>query len=257
MNPEQFSEYVQNNPLMYPPIMEGYYPGAPPQPIPRVEEIHKNTQSLLDEVPTLAPPERVSHRVQKRKLGDASSSQKVQEECRDRSDGDILKKLEEFEVQVKSLQSVAEILWKRLSSEEEERKNVKQVQSQAIIKLRDNILNVHAQFRKGIERLATYSMDTRKKLKTHNKIIDDFQGLVDSYMNNKMEHYLNERCLMKFNEMADKILTETEMTPEEIGEIAKSLGLDDKDPPPSSSDEEPMLVWNLDDVIVLFGCEDR
>jgi len=103
-------------------------------------------------------------------------------------------------------------------------------------------------------------MDTRKKLKTHNKILDDFQGLVQAYTDDKMEHYLNERCLMKFNEMADKILSETDMTPEEIGDIARSLGLDTEaenegGPPPGP--EEPMLVWNLDDVMALFEGEDR
>jgi signal recognition particle subunit SEC65 len=51
------------------------------------------------------------------------------------------------------------------------------------------------------------------------------------------------------------------MTPEEIVEIARSLGLDteeDKGLPRSTSEtEEPMLVWNLDDVLVLFNGEDR
>ena len=256
MNPQQFTDYVQNNPLMYPPMMEGYYPGAP-QPIPtwpqipRVElpnqdmthkVIHEETRSSMlapmappKEVPKQVPTpervsERVSERVQKRKHGGASSSQEVLQE-----EGDILKKLDLFDVQIKNLQRVAESLWKRISSEEEERKKQTQLQNQAILHLRDAIVNDHVEFRKGMETLAKHSIDTRKKLKTHNKILDDFQGLVQSYTDDKMEHYLNERCLTKFNEMADKILAETEMTPEEIGEIARSLGLDtveDKGPPP-------------------------
>ena len=287
MNPHQFTDYVQNNPLMYPPMIEGYYPGDPPmmegyypgaptmmegyypgapQPvptlpdIPRVEfptrKVYEDTHSAILKTPdpsTLVPPERVSERVQKRKNGGASSQEVSQENC------DILQKLDLFEVQIESTQRVAETLWKRLSSEEEERKKEGHVQNQAIIKLRDVIVNDHAEFRKGVEILAKNAMYIRKKLKTHNQIINDFQGLVESYTNDKMEHYLNERCLAKFNAMADKILTETEMTPEEIGDIAKSIGLDteeDKGPPPSSSDEG-YLAWNLDDVMVLFEGEDR
>ena len=285
MNPQQFAEYIQTNPLTYPPpMMEGYYPGAP-QPIPtwptipRVElprggidmtqkVIYEETRSAMlgpmeppkevpKEVPKETIPERVSERVQKRKHGGASSSrsQEVPQE-----DGDIIKKLELFEVQIKNLQRVAETMWNRISSEEEERKKQTQIQNQAILRLRDALVNDHAEFRKGMETLARHSMDTRKKLKTHNKILDDFQGLVQAYTDDKMEHYLNERCLMKFNEMADKILAETEMTPEEIGDIARSLGLDteeDKGPPPATGTEEPMLVWNLDDVMALFEGEDR
>ena len=298
MNPQQFAEYVQANPLMYPPMMEGYYPGAPqsiptwPQ-IPRVEipkrgvdmtqkVIYEETRSAMlgpmteglpkdvskdvsndvpkdvsKDVPKETIPERVSERVQKRKHGGASSSsQEVPQE-----DGNIIKKLELFEVQIKNLQRVAESLWSRISSEEEERKKQTQIQNTAILRLRDAMANDHTEFRKGMETLARHSMDTRKKLKTHNKILDDFQGLVEAYTNDKMEHYLNERCLLKFNEMADKILAETEMTPEEIGDIARSLGLDtadDKGPPPATSEtEEPMLVWNLDDVMALFEGEDR
>ena len=286
MNPQQFAEYVQPNPLMYPPMMEGY-PGAP-QPIPawpqipRVEipkrgvdmtqkVIYEETRSAMlgpmpeeppKDVPNGAPKEASKkaskERVQKRKHGGASSSsQEVPQE----EDGNIIKKLDLFEVQIKTLQRVSESLWSRISSEEEERKKQTQVQNHAILHLRDAMANDHAEFRKGIETLARHSMGTRKKLKTHNKILDDFQGLVEAYTNDKMELYLNERCLMKFNEMADKILAETEMTPEEIGDIARSLGLDtadDKGPPPATSEtEEPMLVWNIDDVMALFNGEDR
>ena len=292
MNAQQFAEYIQQNPLMYPSMMEGYYPGAP-QPIPnwsqipRIEipnggvditqkVIYENTHSSMlapmnppkdtpkqtkekpKEKPKEIAPERVSERVQKRKHASASASgsqEPPQEE------GDILKKLELFEVQIKNLQRVAGVLWDRVSAEEEERKKQNQIQNNAIMAIRDALVKDHADFRKGMETLARHSMDTRKRLKTHNKILDDFQGLVQAYTDDKMEHYLNERCLMKFNEMADKILSETEMTPEEIGEIARSLGLDteeDKGLPPSTSEtEEPMLVWNLDDVMALFNGEDR
>ena len=279
MNPQQFAEYIQTNPLTYPPhMMEGYQGAPQPIPtwpqIPRVElprgeldmtqkVIYEKTRSAMlgpieppKEVPKEVPKETISERVQKRKHGGASLSQEVPKE-----DGDIIKKLELFEVQIKNIQRVAGTLWNRISAEEEERKKQTQIQNQAMMHLRDAIVHDHTEFRKAMELLARHSMDTRKKLKTHNKILDDFQGLVQAYTDDKMEHYLNERCLMKFNEMADKILSETDMTPEEIGEIARSLGLDteeDKGLPRSTSEtEEPMLVWNLDDVLVLFNGEDR
>jgi hypothetical protein len=259
MNPQQFAEFIQTNPLTYPPsMMEGYYSEAPqPLPtwpqIPRVEipkhmtqkvisaETYSQGQSSTEVVPEHVS-ERVSERVQKRK--------QVSQEANDEN---MFKKLELFEVQIKNLHRVADSLLKRISATEAEQK----VQNQAILTLRDSMVNDHSEFRKVIETLARYSMDTRKKLKTHNKILDDFQGLVEAYTHDKMEHYLNERCLLKFNEMADKILAETEMTPEEIEDIAKSLGLDtaeDKGPPPE--DEAP-LVWNLDDVLALYEGEDR
>ena len=290
MNSQQFADYIQTNPLMYPPMMEGYL-GAPQQSltqIPRVEIQNRGVDMthkvIYDDTHTsmLAPmdppkdinkqltketpkemlkeiiPERVSERVQKRKHSGSSSS--VSQE-QPEEDGNIIKKLELFEVQIKNLQRVAGTLWDRISAEEEERKNQNQIYHNAIMALRDALAKDHADFRKGVEILARHSMDTRQKLKTHNKILDDFQGLVQAYTDDKMEHYLNERCLIKFNEMADKILAETEMTPEEIGEIAKSLGLDseeDKDPCPSNFDtEKPMLVWDLDDVMALFNGEDR
>ncbi len=288
MNPQQFADYMQTNQLMYPPMMEGYYPGAPQQSltqIPRVEiqnrgvdmthkviyddthtsmlapmdppkDINKQvTKETPKEMPKETIPERVSERVQKRKHSGSSSS--VSQE-QPEEEGNIIKNLELFEVQIKNLQRVAGTLWDRISAEEEERKNQNQIHHNAIMALRDALEKDHADFRKGVETLARHSMDTRQKLKTHNKILDDFQGLVQAYTDDKMEHYLNERCLIKFNEMADKILAETEMTPEEIGEIAKSLGLDseDKDPCPSNT-EKPMLVWDLDDVMVLFNGEDR
>lgn len=224
MNSQQFAEYVQQN--------HHYHPGDP-QPIPTFPEIPRIEAPSGPTVITFPTNPFVTQ----------SNPRKYVKQRGKTNEVDVSKKLELFEIQIKNLQRVADALLKRQEIAEANDKHRTATIHKALTQDSEH-------FRQGMEILAKSIMDTRTRMKHHAKVIDDFNMLKEAYTNNKMEHYLDEQCLLKFNEM----LVEIDLTPSDLDDIAKSLGLDTEDNPIG---HEPMLVWNTEDVIDLFSGEDR
>ena len=258
MNPQQFAEYINTHggipPVQYP--YEGYsYPSTVPQPQPQPQTV----PLPIPRVPPKSIP--IPKSIGKKKVESTAQriSKRLQKQMEDYNKHplnlDTNSHLELLGVQIKNLQRVADTSLRRIHENELAEKRRLESQEKAYNELRQAVINDHDKFRKGIETLAKYSLDARKMIKDHNRVIDDFTSLVENYTNDTFEKYLDERCLRKFNEMADKILQETEMSPEEIGDIARSLGLDEESKPSLQTQEEKeeyLLSWDLDDVVKLL-----
>ena len=244
MNPQQFAEYMNTHggipPVQYNPYEGFAYPSLVDQSVD-IPRIHPSKSIGKKKVAT---SQRISKRIHK----------KIEDDNKHPINMDTNSHLELLGVQIKNLQRVADISLRRIHENELMEKQRLECQEKAYKDLRQAVINDHEIFRKGIETLAKYSLNARQIIKGHNRVIDDFTSLMDNYTNDTFEKYLDERCLRKFNEMADKILNETDMSSDEIGDIARSLGLDESTTPLDSPEKEKaeVLSWDFDDVLKLF-----
>ena len=254
MNQQQFAEYIatQEVPLSSYPY-EGYTYTLPPTPrVPLPTTKSSTIPKSIGKKKVESVAQRISKRVQKQ----------IEDGEKHLLNIDTNSHLEILELQIKNLQRVADISLRRIHENELAEKQRLEDQARAYEEFCRAVKTEHDHFRRGIEILAKYSLDARKIIKNHNRVINDFTSMVESYTNDTFENYLNERCLRKFNEMADKILQETEISSEEIGEIARGLGLDEPSQPPlqtpsqtQEENEEYLLTWDLDDVVKLLRGE--
>ena len=259
MNPQQFAEYFNTHGI------------APPQPIRPSPLLPYDGVTFPipphDSItPRLSSPKSSKSQgaIGKKKVESTAQriSKRVQKQMEDYNKQPVMdpnSRLELLEIQIKNLQRVADTSLRRIHENELSEKRRLEAQERAYDRFRQAAINDHEKFRKGIERLAKYCLDTHQVIKTHDRVIHDFTSLMENYTNDTFEKYLDDRCLRKFNEMADKILQETEMTSEEIGEIVRSLGMDEEmkaPPPPPESEGENLLSWDLDEVVNLIGGEE-
>ena len=274
MNPQQFSSYLSQNYEVH-----GASSSAQPQyilhsvdqnPIP--PRVQPTTRDSGKQRATSAPVNVKLKGVVKKNTSTKLDSTplsivKKQLEDHDPDLSSLKTQIDILQVQVKNLQRVADTSMRRINNNDVREEKLLQGIYEQYNVLKQGMTQHNSEVRTAIETLAKYSLQARHDLKVHDRVVEDFKSLVDNYTNGTLEKYLDDRCLQKFNEMADKILHETEMSPEEISEIAKSLGLDvseesesenppSENPPSENHLSENELYWNFDEVITLLSAGD-